>query len=95
MSNIERRPEHEPKPCHVMVALDGEPKKIVPADAIVPMIYEVMEYVPAEQLRGAVSVADVEQLLSDTSRYFSGDHVNAGVVVGEMRNRLRALTGGS
>jgi hypothetical protein len=32
-------------------------------------------------------------LLSDTSRYFSGDHVNAGVVVGEMRKRLRALGG--
>jgi Fe2+ transport system protein FeoA len=47
----------------------------------------------ARQLAGTVSVADVEQLLSDTSRYFSGDHVNAGVVVGEMRKRLRALGG--
>jgi uncharacterized membrane protein len=54
MTNIERKPEHKPKPCHVMVALDGEPKNIVPADAIVPMIYEVMEYVPASQLAGAV-----------------------------------------
>jgi hypothetical protein len=47
-----------------------------------------------DQLAGAVAVADVEQLLSDTSRYFAGDHLNAGVVLGEVRKRLRALAGG-
>lgn len=40
-----------------------------------------------------VEVADVERILSDTSRHFAGDHLNAGVVVGEIGRRLRALVG--
>lgn len=36
-----------------------------------------------------VSVAEVERLLSEVSSDFAGAHVNAGVVVGAVRRRLR------
>jgi hypothetical protein len=47
---------------------------------------------------GAVARDDVEQMLKDVSSWFAGDHVNAGVVVGQVRKRLRdipAAGGGS
>jgi hypothetical protein len=45
-----------------------------------------------EEALPQVPVAEVEQMLRETDRYFAGDHVNAGVVVGDMRKRLRDLS---
>lgn len=39
-----------------------------------------------------VTVEAVDRLLRETSSHFAGAHVNAGVVVGQMRRRLQTLT---
>lgn len=39
-----------------------------------------------------VTVEAVERLLRETSKHFAGAHVNAGVVVAQMRRRLQTLT---
>lgn len=45
----------------------------------------------AEQPRGAVSADDLDRLLRDVDAYFAGDHVNAGVVIGQIRSRIKGL----
>jgi DNA-directed RNA polymerase subunit RPC12/RpoP len=40
---------------------------------------------------GAVSAGDLDRLLRDVDAYFAGAHVNAGVVIGQIRSRIKGL----
>lgn len=48
-------------PWYLMVRLDGKAHRVVEPGAVVAGIYDVVEVVPASQLRGAVDARDALQ----------------------------------
>lgn len=90
----------------VLQPAEGMPAPGEPAGKEPPIAPTVLSVVRAEDYealerevgrlsgRGMVDVTEVERVLDETSCHFAGDHLNAGVVVGEVGKRLRKLVDG-